>query len=97
LNLAYSGVEFAVALAIGSVSLLADSIDFLEDAPVNLLIAFALGWTATDVIGLKITIHSKTHDSAKPERHALDISHPLESNQKSAHPGHTSRIVSEGD
>jgi Co/Zn/Cd efflux system component len=47
LNLAYFGVEFAVALAIGSVSLLADSIDFLEDASVNLLIAFALGWTAT--------------------------------------------------
>jgi Co/Zn/Cd efflux system component len=47
LNLAYFGVEFAVALAIGSVSLLADSIDFLEDASVNLLIAIALGWSAT--------------------------------------------------
>jgi Co/Zn/Cd efflux system component len=47
LNLAYFGVEFAVALAIGSVSLFADSIDFLEDASVNLLIAFALGWSAT--------------------------------------------------
>ena len=32
LNLSYFGVEFAVALAIGSVSLFADSIDFLEDA-----------------------------------------------------------------
>jgi Co/Zn/Cd efflux system component len=47
LNLAYFGVEFAVALAIGSVSLFADSIDFLEDASVNLLIAIALGWSAT--------------------------------------------------
>src|SRR5580700_8204804 len=47
LNLAYFGVEFAVALAIGSVSLFADSIDFLEDASVNLLIALALGWSAT--------------------------------------------------
>jgi len=47
LNLAYFGVEFAVALGIGSVSLFADSIDFLEDASVNLLIAFALGWSAT--------------------------------------------------
>ena len=47
LNLAYFGVEFAVARAIGSVSLFADSIDFLEDASVNLLIAIALGWTAT--------------------------------------------------
>ena len=46
LNLAYFGVEFTVALAIGSVSLFADSIDFLEDASVNLLILMALGWTA---------------------------------------------------
>jgi Co/Zn/Cd efflux system component len=46
LNLAYFGIEFAVALAIGSVSLFADSIDFLEDASVNLLIAVALGWSA---------------------------------------------------
>ena len=45
LNLAYFGVEFIVALAIGSVSLFADSIDFLEDASVNLLILLALGWT----------------------------------------------------
>jgi len=47
LNLAYFGVEFTVAAATGSVSLFADSIDFLEDASVNLLIAFALGWSAT--------------------------------------------------
>ncbi|OYV35441.1 MAG: cobalt transporter [Rhodospirillales bacterium 20-64-7] len=46
LNLAYFGVEFAVALAIGSVSLFADSVDFLEDASVNLLIAVAIGWSA---------------------------------------------------
>jgi Co/Zn/Cd efflux system component len=46
LNLAYFGVEFAVGLAIGSVSLFADSVDFLEDASVNLLIAVALGWGA---------------------------------------------------
>lgn len=45
LNLAYFAVEFAVARSIGSVSLLADSIDFLEDASVNLLIALALGWS----------------------------------------------------
>ena len=46
LNLAYFGIEFAVALAIGSVSLFADSVDFLEDASVNLLILAGLGWTA---------------------------------------------------
>lgn len=47
LNLAYFGIEFAVALAIGSVSLLADSADFFEDAAVNFLIFAALGWSAT--------------------------------------------------
>jgi len=46
LNLAYFGVEFAVARRIGSVSLFADSIDFLEDASLNLLILVALGWSA---------------------------------------------------
>jgi Co/Zn/Cd efflux system component len=46
LNLAYFGIEFAVARAIGSVSLFADSIDFLEDASVNFLILVALGWSA---------------------------------------------------
>lgn len=46
LNLGYFGVEFFVALAIGSVSLLADSVDFLEDTSVNILIFFALTWTA---------------------------------------------------
>ncbi|CAN5275595.1 cation diffusion facilitator family transporter [soil metagenome] len=46
LNLAYFGVEFAVALAIGSVSLFADSVDFLEDASVNFLIFVALAWAA---------------------------------------------------
>jgi Co/Zn/Cd efflux system component len=45
LNLAYFGIEFTVALTIGSVSLFADSIDFLEDASVNLLILLALGWS----------------------------------------------------
>ena len=47
LNLAYFGVEFTVALMIGSVSLFADSIDFLEDASINALILMALGWSAS--------------------------------------------------
>ena len=46
LNFAYFGVEFAVARRIGSVSLFADSIDFLEDTSLNLLILMALGWSA---------------------------------------------------
>ncbi|WP_045836195.1 cation transporter [Hyphomicrobium sp. 99] len=45
LNLGYFGVEFAVALAIGSVSLFADSVDFLEDAAINLLILAGLGFS----------------------------------------------------
>lgn len=43
----YFGVEFAVATRIGPVSLLADSIDFLEDTSVNLLIQMALAWPST--------------------------------------------------
>lgn len=46
LNLAYFGVEFAVALSIKSVSLFADSVDFFEDAAVNFLIVVALAWSA---------------------------------------------------
>ena len=41
------GDLFVAALKAGSVSLLADSADFLEDAAVNILIFFALAWTAT--------------------------------------------------
>lgn len=44
-NLGYFGLEFAVALAIGSVALFADSLDFLEDTAVNLLILLALGFS----------------------------------------------------
>lgn len=44
-NLAYFFVEFVVAVNIGSVSLLADAIDFLEDAAINILVLVALGWS----------------------------------------------------
>lgn len=44
LNFSYFFVEFAVALSAGSVSLVADSVDFLEDTAINLLIFVALGW-----------------------------------------------------
>jgi len=46
LNLGYFAIEFTMALAIGSVALFADSIDFLEDASLNALILVALSWTA---------------------------------------------------
>jgi Co/Zn/Cd efflux system component len=45
-NLTYFFVEFIVALNIGSVSLLADAVDFLEDAAINILVLIALGWSA---------------------------------------------------
>ena len=45
LNFAYFFVEIGVAVGIGSVSLFADSVDFLEDTAVNLLIFVALGFT----------------------------------------------------
>ncbi len=45
LNLAYFAVEFAVARSIGSVSLVADSVDFFEDGALNLLIFFAAVWS----------------------------------------------------
>jgi len=48
LNLSYFFVEIGVATAIKSVSLFADSVDFLEDTSINLLIALALGWSATN-------------------------------------------------
>jgi Co/Zn/Cd efflux system component len=44
LNFCYFFVEFSVALAAGSVSLLADSVDFLEDTAISLLVFVVLGW-----------------------------------------------------
>lgn len=48
LNLGYFGIEFAVALAIGSVALFADSVDFLEDAAINILIFIGMAWGAQE-------------------------------------------------
>lgn len=45
LNFAYFFVECAVALEIHSLALFADSVDFLEDASINLLIFMAVAWT----------------------------------------------------
>ncbi len=58
LNLGYFVVEFSTALAIESVSLFADSIDFLEDASVNLLILLALGWSlrARSQVGMLLAV-----------------------------------------
>jgi Co/Zn/Cd efflux system component len=58
LNLGYFFVEFASAISIGSVSLFADSIDFLEDTSVNLLILLALGWSlrARSRVGMALAV-----------------------------------------
>jgi Co/Zn/Cd efflux system component len=48
-NLSYFVVEFAVAVAIGSVSLFADSIDFLEDTS---LTHYRLGPTSLSALVL---------------------------------------------
>jgi Co/Zn/Cd efflux system component len=45
-NFVYFLFESGMALSIDSVSLFADSIDFLEDTAVNVLILVGLGWTA---------------------------------------------------
>lgn len=88
LNLGYFGVEFTAALQVGAVSLMADSVDFLEDAAVNLLIFFALTWTAAQraqagkvLSGLLLvpalaflwTLFAKFSDPAPPEPLALGL------------------------
>lgn len=45
LNFIYFGVEFAFGRIYNSLALISDSIDFLEDASVNLLVVLALGWS----------------------------------------------------
>ena len=45
LNLLYFVVEFYYGHLFNSVALVGDSIDFLEDASVNILIALAIGWS----------------------------------------------------
>ena len=70
LNLTYFGVEFGVATAIGSVSLFADSVDFLEDTSLNFLIAVALGWTAIKRARLGDGACWNFADTGR--RHALD-------------------------
>jgi Co/Zn/Cd efflux system component len=45
LNIGMFVVEIVVALSSGSVSLFADSVDFLEDASINLLVLAGLAWS----------------------------------------------------
>ena len=45
LNFAYFIIEFYFGRLFNSVSLISDSVDFLEDTAINLLIAVAIGWS----------------------------------------------------
>ena len=45
LNLFYFVVEYYFGQLYDSVALIGDSVDFLEDASINILIAFAIGWS----------------------------------------------------
>lgn len=45
INAIYFVIEFYFGRKFNSVSLISDSVDFLEDASINLLIAFAIGWS----------------------------------------------------
>ena len=45
LNFAYFVIEFYFGRLFNSVSLISDSVDFLEDTSINILIALAIGWT----------------------------------------------------
>lgn len=79
LNLAYFGIEFAVARAIGSVSLFADSVDFLEDTSINLLIFFAAGWTAhrRSIIGSALAVIILVPGVATVVTAIVKILHPV--------------------
>ena len=45
LNLSYFVIEYYFGRRYNSLSLLSDSVDFLEDASINILIALAIGWS----------------------------------------------------
>lgn len=83
-NLAYFAVEMVTALAIGSVSLFADSIDFLEDASLNLLVLLALRWSLMQQAKLGMVLAAlllvpgfATLWMAWEKFHALSVPHPL--------------------
>lgn len=60
LNAAYFGIELCVAVAIGSVALVADSVDFLEDMAMSSLVLVGLGltplWRARLGMGLALLL-----------------------------------------
>lgn len=45
LNLIYFAIEFHFGRLFSSIALISDSVDFLEDASINILIALAIGWS----------------------------------------------------
>ena len=56
LNLSYFMIEFYSAYRIGSASLFADSIDFLEDTAINALILFSVSWSLKNRLKLSMIL-----------------------------------------
>ncbi len=56
LNLSYFMIEFYSAYQIGSASLFADSIDFLEDTAINALILFSVSWSLKNRLKLSMIL-----------------------------------------
>ena len=56
LNLSYFMIEFYSAYQIGSASLFADSIDFLEDTAINALILFSVSWSLKNRLRLSMIL-----------------------------------------
>jgi len=56
LNLSYFMIEFYSAYQIGSASLFADSIDFLEDTAINALILFSVSWSLKNRLRLTMIL-----------------------------------------
>lgn len=88
LNLAYFTVEISAALELGSVSLFADGVDFLEDASINLIILLSLAASVTfqrraghllailmlaPALGALITAWSKLSHGGAPDPEILGV------------------------
>ena len=56
LNLSYFMIKFYSAYQIGSASLFADSIDFLEDTAINALILFSVSWSLKNRLRLSMIL-----------------------------------------
>ena len=65
LNLLYFFVEFTFAQIFGSLSLLSDSLDFLEDASINILIFIAFAFLFLYLLLLNLTETEKEQNTRR--------------------------------